>query len=511
MSNSKAQKEELEKLENEAYLELCQIIAEAMQYQDKNLLDARIASWKSKYKKLLDSSSNVSSNFKKKIEFLLTQYYSEITQYILSQIKIKEEKEIKNQAKALRELYSIIKETDDLALLKDKVKKWQEKYPISLFLKMYQRRIECLTRTKNIEANAFDQEEAFKDLVDITKINGSFDELKKALSDWEEKYSIHDKYELDDFIKHQSEVKRYTSDEFLESIAEHEGLSEFDIFRGVSVGNTTNTTLQAAAYKSLISLLGNRDNIDGVFEWVYKYNSIKFDNKYRELILNAIYLDYNPTYLNYLNVPDINIDKSLSFSEFTNIEEIKKYSVISYFNLLLPPDRAVSNNNFNKYLEEIYHKSKAASFTSDEVKKDPIKPVIEEEHVEEVFPVKEHSTEHSTFEISDSEEENQEIKDNLNKISNGKNVVEESSLSTQEPEQIKDFSLGQSSKEVNNEESKEDSTTVVSFSSVFFSLMHAKSVAQKKQSEFIVSIDNTVNRYLQMGSKGLNNIKLRNT
>ena len=52
MGNAKAEKEELKKLEDEAYFELCQIIAEAIQLQDIELLDYRIASWKNKYKKL---------------------------------------------------------------------------------------------------------------------------------------------------------------------------------------------------------------------------------------------------------------------------------------------------------------------------------------------------------------------------------------------------------------------------------------------------------------------------
>ena len=72
--NKKVQEEDLKKLEDQAYFELCQIIAEAMEYQDVNLLDARIASWKNKYKILLDRpSTNSKSDFKKRIEFLLNQ------------------------------------------------------------------------------------------------------------------------------------------------------------------------------------------------------------------------------------------------------------------------------------------------------------------------------------------------------------------------------------------------------------------------------------------------------
>ena len=154
--NKKVQEEDLKKLEDEAYFELCQIIAEAMELQDVDLLNARIASWKNKYKKLLDRpSTNSRSDFKKRIEFLLNQYYSEVTKYILSQLKLNEEKKIKNQSKALTELYTIIRDTNDYDLLKKKVKKWEEKYPVSGFLKMYQKRIHLYTRDKNLRENAY--------------------------------------------------------------------------------------------------------------------------------------------------------------------------------------------------------------------------------------------------------------------------------------------------------------------------------------------------------------------
>ena len=155
-NDKKTQSEDLKKLEDEAYFELCQIIAEAMQYQDVELLNSRISAWKNKYKKLLDDSPS-NSNFKKRVEFLLTQYYSSVTQYILGQLKLKEEKKIENQSRALKKLYSIIKETNDLDLLKKKVNEWKEKYPVSGFIKMYQKRIELYTREKNLKENAFQQ------------------------------------------------------------------------------------------------------------------------------------------------------------------------------------------------------------------------------------------------------------------------------------------------------------------------------------------------------------------
>lgn len=376
MGNAKAEKEELKKLEDEAYFELCQIIAEAMQLQDIELLDFRIASWKNKYKKLLD---NPSPEFKKRIEYLLNEYYSSVTQYIQSQIKFRENKRIENQSKALRELYVIIRDTDDLKTLEKKVDAWKQKYPKDKFLKMYQSKYERMTSRKNLKENAFDQEMAFKDLVDITKHTGTFDDFSKEREQWEKKYSIHSKFELDDFIKNQSEVKRYTSDEYLYSISRENEAEKKDV-SDTHIPETkedsdqhleqptsiySDLDKQAAAYSKLLSISAKRNNINEMFKWVYKNSSIKFNDKYKELILSATYLDYSPTYLNKLKTPNLNVNnKSLSYEEFDEIDDIKKYAIISYFNLLLPPDKTISNNFFNSCINTVYTKSEEAKHAS---------------------------------------------------------------------------------------------------------------------------------------------------
>lgn len=360
-SPKKVQEQELKKLEDEAYFELCQIIAEAMQYQDVDLLNARIAYWKNKYKKLLAGAA--SPDFKKRIEFLLNQYYSSVTQYILSQLQFKEKQKIKNQAKAMQELYHIIKNTKDLSLLKQKIEKWKAKYPVSSFLDMYQKRIRAYTRQKNLEENAFLQEQAFKDLVDITKKYGTFDELNEYIHDWENKYSINNNFTIDDFIKHQSEVKRFVSPEFLQSIAreyvnaENKEKKE-DLVEEYNNRPFSDLSVQALAYANLLSISKSSSNVDEMFKWVYKNSKIKFNDKYKEMILRETYLYYSPTYLKKLDIPDIDFSSnSLSFEEYSHIDDIKRYAIISYFNLLLPPNRAVSNDFFSKNIYAIYSKS----------------------------------------------------------------------------------------------------------------------------------------------------------
>ena len=355
MSNAKISEQEKAQLELEdkAFRELLQIIAIAYQVQDIEYINNMISNWKNKYKKTID---NATPNFKKKIEQLLNESYSRIVEYILSQIKFKEEKMIKKQHKALNELYCLIRDTYDLDTLKNKIKKWETKYPYKSFLKMYQKRIDSIKREKNLENNAFKQEEAFRDLYyGVVNRTGTIEELKDYLRTWEKKYSINNKFTIDQFIKHQSEVKRYVSDDFLISIARKD---EHILDETPPQVTDSSLSVQDSAYKSLKSIIRNKNNLYKVFKWVYTYNSIKFNDRYKGLILTAIDMDYSPKYLQQISIPDINITKpTLPFEQYSNIDEIVRYAIISYFNLLLPPNMAVSNNYFNKHLKEIYYKS----------------------------------------------------------------------------------------------------------------------------------------------------------
>lgn len=373
MSDSKnVSEKDLKKLEDEAYFELRQIINEAMQLEDVNILKNRIDEWKRKYKKLLDRPSTSSrSDFKKRIEFLLSQSYLQgIADYILNRLKLKEQKKVEKQAKAMRELYRIIKDTNDYDLLKKKVKKWEEKYPVDGFLRMYQKRIEIYTRDKTIRENSFKQEEAFSDLVDITKKHATLDELNVMIEDWEKKYSINDKYSIDDFLNHQREVERFISDEFLQSIAREDRIidnaekSEIDVASEYNNKSFSDLSVQASSYAALLAISKSPNSINEMFRWVYKNRHIKFNDKYKELILSATYLDYSPTYLNKLSKPDMDMSKSsLSFNEYQHIDDIKRYAIISYFNLLLPPEKAISDDYFTKNVQTVYAKSEKARTT----------------------------------------------------------------------------------------------------------------------------------------------------
>ena len=534
----KVQEQELRKLENQAYFELCQIIAEAMELQDVYLLDSRIASWKNKYKKLLDTpSTNSKSDFKKRIEFLLNQYYSSVTQYILSKLKVHEEKKVEKQAKALRELYTIIRDTNDYDLLKKKVNKWEQKYPISGFIKMYQKRIEYYTRDKNLKENSFKQEEAFRDLVDITKIHGTLDELKTELSLWEEKYSINDKYNIDDFIKHQSEVKRYTSDEFLQSIARDELEDNPEVIPDDKV--------QASLYASLIKISKSPNSVDEMFTWVYKNRGVKFNDTYKKLILTnqSIHSNYSPTYLKKLDKPKIDMSKSsLSYDEYLNITDIKRYAIISYFNLLLPPGKTIADDYFNRHIKTIYTKLEKTNVGNLKEETLPIdsgieislKGPTEGKSIISSIPETEHKSETEansdkietkpdenprTSEVvvvlSDNNSEKPQAKEKTDENS-VKKVVEDSSeiknpesaeivldLSNTKPDLTIDFKESEKDEEVKTctQETAEplDHTTIVALSPLFFEVINSYAT----QAVLVNHIDSATTKYIEAKESSL--------
>ncbi len=502
-SNDISEKD-LKKLEDDAYNELCEIIAEAMQLQDIELLDARIAEWKNKYKKLLDRPSTSSkSDFKKRIEFLLNQYYSTVTQYILSQLKLNEVKKIEKQSKAMKELYRLIRDTDDYDLLKKKIKQWEDKYPISGFLDMYQKRIKYNTSEKNIKENSFKQEEAFNELVDITKKTGTIDELKDYLNRWEKKYSINDKYTIDDFIKHQTEIKRYTSDEFLQSIAREEPKinDAGELLEEYNNKTFSDLSIQASAYSELVSISSSPNNIDEMFKWVYKNSNIKFNDKYKELILNATYLNYSPIYLKKLPKPEIDMAKdTLSCYEYKNINETKRYAIISYFNLLLPPTSAISNDYFNKNIETIYKKSEHARIVHDMTQEEPtpIEDIINS-GIEIPLAVS-HEDKQNEVKIDETEINESEI---------DKAEIDEPKINEPEIEEP----------EINKPEINEpefDYDTIVALSPLFFRTLECydEQFNYDKHLSYVNVVDSAVNNYIEEEKSqdiGENTIERTNT
>lgn len=332
MSNSKKEKE-LEIDEEKAYFELCQIISEAIQTQDANLLEIRINEWKRKY-----PYNKFSKNLKAKIDYILNQYYSELIEYIIKTIKTQEEKKKFNQSKSLVELYKIIKSTNDIKDLKKKVDKWKSNYPIDDFMKMYKSKVQRYTSQKYLEENSFDTEKAFYDLYYMLKTNSTFEELKEKVFIWEKDYSIGEKYSTDDFKKHSSNVKALLDEEYLYSISKEDEKED-------SVQAKENSlALQTASFGAFTQVLKS-GNMSKVIEWIYKNRNISFNNFYKEQLVSKTAFKFPISMLeNKKFKMDLN-KTGLSFEEYQNIDSSRKYVIAMFINNLMK-EKAQSETTF---------------------------------------------------------------------------------------------------------------------------------------------------------------------
>ena len=353
--SKKNEKEELKIDEEKAYLELCQIIAEAIQTQDINLLQYRVNEWKRKY-----PYEKFSKNLKAKIDYLLNQYYSELINSILKTIKEQKEKKEFNQHKALVKLYKIIKETNDIKELTKKVDKWKKEYPIDSFLDMYKNRAKKFTSKKYLEENSFDTERAFYDLYHLLKVNATYQELQDKVNIWEKNYSIGEKYSEKDFKKHENEVKRFLDEEYLYSIAKEEEKEDTLAKRETSI------SIQTASYNALIKVL-EKGNMAKIVEWIYKNRNITFGDFYKEQIISKTTFKYPMSMLDNSSLMMNLEERGLSFEEYTHINESRKYIITSFIKHLMK-DKKIDDASF----QIVFNKSQEARYLS--LKQEQVKP-----------------------------------------------------------------------------------------------------------------------------------------
>ena len=358
--NSKKQEPEID--EERAYLELCQIIAEAIQTQDINLLECRIAEWKRRY-----PYEKFSKNLKAKIDYLLNYYYSEVINQILKTIKQNKEKKEFNQHKAIVKLYKMIKETNDIKDLNKKVDKWKKEYPIDDFMDMYKRRAKKFTSKKYLEENAFDTDQAFVDLCDLLKKKATYQELQEGVSEWEEEYSIGDKYSEDDFKSHSNEVKRFLDEEYLYSIST-EAEKEDSLAKKES-----SMAIQSAHYAKFMKLL-EKGNKAKIVEWIYKNRNITFGDYYKDKIISQTAFKYPMSLLENSRL-EMNLnERGLSFDEYQNMDDSRKYIITAFIKYLMQ-DKKIAESTFQKAFNKS-EEAKLKSFHSESQRKEELKEDI---------------------------------------------------------------------------------------------------------------------------------------
>lgn len=368
-----------------AYEELRMIFVIAIETQDFQTLEARIAAWERKY----PLEDFVDTEIVRKIKAILNKDFLQrlIGDYLAAKVLHEQEKQQEAYMK-LKEIIDTAKKSKDYFKAQKQVKSWKDdlysqELSLSNFNKYYKAKI-CtllLMPSKEIEK----QEEAsrsLKNLVDRSKDMDS-ESLSLEISDWQNKYT------LDDFpTKLQTQLNEITTEVF-ESISQkanqesalrelHElvesnpsdpldaissvlakyDLSKFDssvveeinvltqeatylpvLDYNQNIGSTGSATSLAYVFEldavnNLKDILNkNSRNLDTLINWIYINRNMNFSEYSIEEITKAFYAAgfKIPEQASY-SIPDIN--EHLSYKDFSEIDRIRENVILNYLGLL---------------------------------------------------------------------------------------------------------------------------------------------------------------------------------
>lgn len=314
------------KYEEQAYFELCQIINTAMQNKNLSAFESALSSWLNQY----DLDSFVCKNYKEKIKALLITIES--LKKIL--IEFQNNQPTFNLSKAYRKLFLIVENNKDINELKHKIEKWKEQYPPDKFNDYFKPKIKQITSDAHIRRIAFDQKSAFEELQAIISSSDTLyiEDLSEKVDTWKATYKI------DDFIsKYSGDVISWTDENYLISVSKPK--DSIDDINDVS---------QEQAFYELVGLLKNPNNINDLFNWVYKYRKFNFNETSRNLISREFLKQYTLPSNSNFKIPDCVDLKSLSIEEFKTVDNLKKESIINFFGSLYEGNSNFNNADFEK-------------------------------------------------------------------------------------------------------------------------------------------------------------------
>lgn len=373
--------------ENQAYEELRFIFIIAIETQDFSTLETRIAAWEKKYP-LADFTD---PEIIRKIKAILNKDFLSrlIGDYLAAKILHEQEKQ-KEAYDSLKAIIDTAKKTKNYKLAQKEVRKWKDNlhengFTLYSFDRIYRARVCSLLLLPSKELS--NQEQAADELKKI-KENGSTmnsEDYFRAISDWQNKYSIADFPE-----KLQKELNQITTEVFdsisqkrtsENAIAEIEGilsskdiplpfdsiasiLSKYDYRRfpqdavatierlsmealsiqdsvldnGISAIDlsviTTISPTEAKALTSLRDILNKTPHdMDTILNWIYLNRKINYSEFARDEILRQFSsVGYIVPNQSSYSIPEINFD--LDYQNFSEIDDIRKSVILNYLGII---------------------------------------------------------------------------------------------------------------------------------------------------------------------------------
>ena len=175
--------------QDQAYFELCQIIAEALQAQDLQMLQVAIYYWENQY-----PVEKFDSFHKEKVKRLLSnEYLSWLAQYIQELSNIARRCKEFDPVKAYDRLIKILVSEHgkgNYDKLKEKIEAWQIAYPMDKFSSYYQSKINEKINEKYLQkaVELFSEKTALTELDKIINSTNNISELKCKIRDWKQQF-----------------------------------------------------------------------------------------------------------------------------------------------------------------------------------------------------------------------------------------------------------------------------------------------------------------------------------
>lgn len=381
-----------------AYEELRMIFVIAIETQDFQTLEARIAAWERKY----PLEDFVDEEIVRRIKAILNRDFLQrlIGDYLTAKILHEQEKQKEAYTK-LKEIIDTAKRTKDYSKAQKQILSWKsDLYSQDLYLpnfnKYYKAKICTMLLMPSQELEK--QEEASKSLKDLVDRSKSMDseQLSSEISDWQNKYTLADfpsklqtelngittevfesisiKTNQESALKELQEIASSDSLEPLDDISRvlaKYDLSKFDSdvideintltseAAQLPVLNLNNPVIDAeeplafstlsevyAIYDLKNILSNNPHNFDGIINWIYLNRRMSFSEYARGELTNAFYAAgfRVPKQASY-SIPEIN--EHLSYKEFSEIDKIRENVIINYIGLLSQGEKISSIGSEN--------------------------------------------------------------------------------------------------------------------------------------------------------------------
>jgi len=340
--------------ENEAYFLLCEIFAHAQATKNYAQFQFDLNEWKKRYPVHL-----FSENYKSKIKYMLS---NEFLDTVLKNFIAFDELSKKDPSKGLEKLKKVLfkaeKHKDGKRLEKELDTLYAE-YPLSYLKEKYPHIVSQLLSTSNIKRilEKFDSSDAFKELDAIVSKPDNFDDanmFKEAIEEWQKLYP------LDDFNDDYKKQVEKLLDENLNEKKLEEVFSSLDLSSGLvipielqeNLGNIDVLT-KNALYDLFKIIDKDKSDINSFFSWTCDYGKYinSFDTNSKNAIIENLMGCFGselPPIGSNFKIPKMDtMEKELlSLSDFENMDNIKKETIIQFLGIISSGSELTSEDKY---------------------------------------------------------------------------------------------------------------------------------------------------------------------